>query len=133
MGHTLKINTEHSTYSVFLGNDVFDELKKIITEVKPTKVCVVTDEIVRALHLHTLLGQLPAGLDYCTFVAPAGENAKSLQIYEKLVSYCIEQGLDRKSLLIALGGGAIGDLTGFAAATFMRNSIYSSSDNDLGT
>src|SRR5690625_701844 len=57
-------------------------------------------------------------------VIPAGEKSKNIETFYKLQTEAIEHGLDRNSLIIALGGGVVGDLAGFAAATFMRGIDY---------
>ena len=54
------------------------------------------------------------------YIVPAGEDSKSLSIYEDIIKYCTKINLSRKSLIIALGGGVIGDLAGFVASTYMR-------------
>ena len=61
-----------------------------------------------------------AGLDVHLVTIPAGENSKSLAEAEKIYTAAIEFGLDRKSAIFALGGGVVGDLTGFVAATYLR-------------
>lgn len=120
MESQLEIQINDVSYPVYIGADIFHHLSEIVMGENPTKICIVTDETIEKLHLREFLTHLPDGIPYCTFVAPSGEDAKTIDVYTKLVSYCVEQELDRKSLLIALGGGAVGDLTGFAAATFMR-------------
>ncbi len=54
------------------------------------------------------------------YIVPEGEDSKSLSVYEEIIKYCIRINLSRKSLIIALGGGVVGDLAGFVASTYMR-------------
>ena len=65
-------------------------------------------------------GFTKAGFNAKIAIIPAGEQSKSLSVAETLYTQAIEHGLDRKSPIIALGGGVVGDLAGFIAATFMR-------------
>ncbi len=100
-------------------NSLYRELNKLDTRNK--KVCIVTDTNLSKLYLNELIEILK---DYAkvveTFTFPAGEASKNLNtaylLYEKL----IQSHFDRKDILIALGGGVVGDLTGYAAATYLR-------------
>lgn len=85
------------------------------------KVCIVTDSHVAALYLDeiaSICGDLFAKV--ISFVFPAGEASKNMDTVQKLYLSLIENHFDRGDLLIALGGGVVGDLTGFAAATYLR-------------
>jgi len=85
------------------------------------KLMVVTDEHVAPLYLEPLRQVLSSeGYDCVHTIIPAGEQAKSLAVYEQIMTEAIEAGLDRKSVMLALGGGVVGDVAGFAAATYMR-------------
>jgi shikimate kinase/3-dehydroquinate synthase len=82
---------------------------------------VVTDENVASLHMESLLTSLQdVGFTPKIITVPAGEAYKNLDTIRKLWNGFLEHGLDRKSTVIALGGGVIGDMAGFAAATYMR-------------
>jgi 3-dehydroquinate synthase len=82
---------------------------------------IVTDENVAQFHADTLLASLRgAGLTAKLIVVPAGEDYKNLETVQKLWHEFLGYGLDRKSTVIALGGGVIGDMAGFAASTYMR-------------
>jgi 3-dehydroquinate synthase len=82
---------------------------------------VVTDEQVARLHGETILKKLDSlGFRPKSIIIPSGEAYKNLETIQKLWNVFLEHRLDRKSTVIALGGGVIGDLTGFAAATYMR-------------
>ncbi len=76
---------------------------------------IVTDENVAKLHAKAI-----ANLNIKTIIVPAGEEHKNLETVNFLWKSFLENGLDRKSIVIALGGGVIGDMTGFAASTYMR-------------
>lgn len=83
------------------------------------KVAIVTNPKVAGLHLQTLLGRLSAKEVYIITV-PDGEQYKTLETIESILERMFDHRLNRKSLLIALGGGVIGDMTGFAASLYNR-------------
>lgn len=109
-------------YPIYFEEDfgsIGDALKK--EGLDGRKLCVVTDSHVAPLYLEELKKALnSAAAEVTEFVFPAGEKNKNLDTVQKLYEALIKAGLDRKSLLVALGGGVVGDLTGFAAATFLR-------------
>ena len=88
---------------------------------KYEKVCIVTDSTVKDLYLDELKAQLGQFFEevYC-FSFKAGESSKNLNTVQDLYEYLIVNKFTRKSLLVALGGGVVGDLCGFAASTFLR-------------
>lgn len=91
----------------------------------PCTVCVARDDTVDALYANTVTASLTAaGFRVIPFVFPHGESSKSTATYVRLLEFLAEQALDRHDLLIALGGGVTGDLTGFAAATYLRGIDY---------
>jgi len=86
------------------------------------KLCIVTDEAVAKLYLIKLMNVLEeAGFKACPpIILPAGEQTKNFEQLQSIVEKCLGYKLDRHSTLIALGGGVIGDITGFAASMLMR-------------
>lgn len=87
------------------------------------QVVIVTDEIV-AQHYLPALAQSILAENVASIVLPQGEHTKNLQQFELIISQLIDIGLTRDGLLIALGGGVVGDLTGFAAACYHRGIAY---------
>jgi 3-dehydroquinate synthase len=82
---------------------------------------VVTDDIIASFHLEKILASLQtSGFEPTSIVLPAGEEHKNLETVSRLWRSFLENKLDRKSTVIALGGGVIGDMAGFAASTYMR-------------
>lgn len=109
-------------YDILLEQDyqfLYRELNKLDTANR--KICVVTDSNLSKLYLNEVIEILK---DYAkeviTFTFPAGESYKNLDTVYQLYERLIPSGFDRKDLLIALGGGVVGDLTGYAAATYLR-------------
>ena len=85
------------------------------------KICIVTDSNVAELYEREVEQELlKTGCQISTFVFPAGEENKNLNVVQQLYAFLIEKRFERKDLLIALGGGVTGDLTGFTAATYLR-------------
>ncbi|MEM5475086.1 3-dehydroquinate synthase [Pacificibacter sp. AS14] len=88
---------------------------------KKKRVCVITEENVAALHLDTLRGGLAAaGIEMEALVLPAGESTKCWAELNKSVEWLLAQKVERKDVVVAFGGGVIGDLAGFAASILRR-------------
>ncbi len=110
------------SYPICFEND-FSGLIPMLKEenLDGRRMCIVTDSNVGPLYLKELKRALsPAASQVCEFIFPAGEANKNLDTIGDVYECLIKNGLDRKSLLVALGGGVTGDLTGFAAATYLR-------------
>ncbi len=85
------------------------------------KICIVTDEHVKSLFGDEVQRIAEEHCRKCVlFAFPEGEEHKNLDTVRELYAFLIREGFDRKDLLLALGGGVVGDLTGFAAATYLR-------------
>lgn len=104
-------NTPSKDYSVTI-----DALSKLVFD---TKVLIVTNTTVAHLHLETLYTKITAKELY-TVVLPDGEMYKNFDSLNLILNACFEHRLDRQSILIAFGGGVIGDMTGFAASIYQR-------------
>ena len=109
-------------YDVLTGAGLFDELGARAAEVlRGQSAVVVSDTNVAPLYLDRALDSLrAAGFRAERFVFPAGEASKCPGTYIELLNFLAERRLTRADALIALGGGVVGDLTGFAAATYLR-------------
>ncbi len=116
----VEINTPSKSYSVIIKSGAIKLLGKQLNAKKYTKLYIITDQTVGPLHLDTLKAQLPNDLEAVEFQVPSGEQAKQFSVYEQCLEFALENGLDRNSCIIAFGGGAVGDLAGFVAATYMR-------------
>lgn len=85
------------------------------------KACIVTEGNVKPLYLEEVEGLLSSVFSECaSFVFEAGEGSKNTDTVGKVYEFLIRHSFDRKDVLVALGGGVVGDLTGFAAATYLR-------------
>lgn len=110
-------------YPILLTQDyksLPEELEKLNCR-HDQKICIVTDIHVADLHLEALKGVLNTCFDTVTsFCFPAGEEQKNLNTVQKLYEHLIFHHFDRHDILVAFGGGVVGDLTGFTAATYLR-------------
>ena len=101
----------------------FSNLAQVMKEegLVDRKICIVTDSNVGPLYEESVKQVLSeVSSDISVFTFEAGEKNKNLNTVSALYQALIQNGLDRKSLLVALGGGVVGDLTGFGAATYLR-------------
>ena len=121
----ITINNSGS-YTVKIGSGLLGTLSEEIKRLgRVKKVCIVTDTNVDALYGVRVKEDLEtAGFDVSYFVFPFGEQNKSLEVYRNLVEDLCETRFTRSDLIVALGGGVVGDLAGFAAATFQRGIRY---------
>ncbi len=110
------------TYPIHIGAGLLDCLGTHTLEaLGEISVAVVTDDNVAPLYLHRAVKSLEsAGLRVCTITLPHGEATKCLDSLAKLYDFLCANRLTRKDAVVALGGGVIGDLTGLAAATYLR-------------
>lgn len=118
----IDVATTSRTYQAFVGNEILDSLGARIAEVaQPDRIMVVTDTNVGPLYLETALHSLAkAGFAATSCTVEAGERHKNLETYGSILSAMAQAQLTRSSLVVALGGGVVGDMAGFAAATYMR-------------
>ncbi len=105
-------------YSIFIGNDLMGKISTIIDIKKYSKVFIITDQIAKRLFLKKIMMSLPSDTDF--IVLPSSEREKNIENIQKVWTALARGQYDRKSLVLNLGGGVIGDMGGFAAATFMR-------------
>ena len=114
------------TYPIHIGNGLLDCLGAHVLEaLGEISVAVVTDDNVAPLYLDRAVKSLEsAGLRVCTITLPHGEATKCLDQLANLYTFLCENRITRKDAIVALGGGVIGDLTGLAAATFLRGTHF---------
>lgn len=93
--------------------------------VEHKKVCIVTDSQVQPLYADAVEKVLASVCDkVCVYAIPAGEENKTLDTVKGIYEYLIKEGFGRKDVLVALGGGVVGDMTGYVAATYLRGVDY---------
>ena len=110
-------------YDLFVGDGLLDRAGELVRDAVPRarRALVVTDSNVAALHLPRALASLrAAGLDAAEFVFPAGEASKNERTLFGILGACAAAGLTRTDVVVALGGGVVGDIAGLAAALWLR-------------
>lgn len=143
MGKTITVSYEGNPYYNIEIQKDFSLLPEKLKELGygANKVCIVTDSNVGALYLEEVKALLSSMFSCCTsFVFEAGESSKNTDTVGKVYEHLIQNSFDRKDVLIALGGGVVGDLTGFAAATYLRGidfvqvptSLLAQTDSSIG-
>lgn len=114
------------SYTVTIGSGVLRQLATTIRTVTGAhKVCIVSDSNVWPLYGNGASENcLAFGLSVCNFVFSAGENSKNTTTYIELLNFLAANQISRSDCIVALGGGVVGDLAGFAAATYLRGIPY---------
>lgn len=105
--------------SVFELKNKTDEEKNYNLNHIYDEVLIITDQNVYNAQLHKFIDKIKVKSIY-EYIIPVGESSKSLEVYEEILKFCVRINLSRKSVIIALGGGVVGDLAGFVASTYMR-------------
>ncbi|MEM8987895.1 MAG: 3-dehydroquinate synthase [Pseudomonadota bacterium] len=119
---TVRVALAERSYDIHIGAGLIDTAgDRLKTVLARPRVAIVTDETVADLHLERLKNALDAGgIEHNGVILPAGEQTKSFAHLEALIAELLEMKVERRDALVAFGGGVIGDLTGFAAATLRR-------------
>lgn len=123
MSERLAINYEKKPCYDIVFSESFEDLPAELDrlDIRKRKVCVVTDSHVEGLFGGEVMELLEGPCAKCVLYSfKAGEENKTLDTVREIYKFLIEERFDRKDILIALGGGVVGDVTGFAAATYLR-------------
>jgi shikimate kinase / 3-dehydroquinate synthase len=118
----LSVVLPSTSYDLVIGEDLLIRAGALLApRIEQKRAVVVTDEIVADLHLQSLLkGLAETGIAASQIVVRAGEASKNLETWQSVVDQLLEARVERRTTVIALGGGVVGDLAGFAAATTLR-------------
>lgn len=137
----LNINLSDRSYPIYITTN-YDSIGKSLASARISgRIVVITDTNVEVHQAHMCMDALKAsGYEVSKLVIEAGEKNKTLETVNRIYKYLIDSKLDRNSTLIALGGGVVGDITGFAAATFLRGinfvqvptSLLAQADSSVG-
>lgn len=118
---TLKVELADRSYPIHIGRNLIANPELILPHLKRKHVAVVTNTTVAPLYLSQLTQTLEsAGVSVIPIILPDGEAYKNSETLNKIYDVLLENRCERSTTLIALGGGVIGDLTGYAAATYLR-------------
>lgn len=118
----IKLDLSENSYNIYVGRNLLNDIPKMIhSSFQYKKVFIITDDNVSKLYLKSVKNGLN-DLDILCYehIIPAGESSKSMEELSNIYDALIEHRVTRKDLIIALGGGVVGDLAGFAAATYLR-------------
>lgn len=116
---TLNVDLGERSYPIYIGPRLLGQKELLTQHIPGNSALVVTNETVAPLYLEKVTPHLE-GLKYKTLVLPDGEQYKNLETLNTIYDCLLSNRFDRNTTLIALGGGVIGDITGFAAASYQR-------------
>jgi 3-dehydroquinate synthase len=107
-------------YDILIGANLLARAAEFIAPLAPTRIAIVTGAAVGALYADSLRRALQGIASVATITLPDGETHKHWSSVSTILDALVDSGADRKSLIVALGGGVVGDVAGFAAAIYMR-------------
>jgi len=122
MRETVEVDLGDRSYSIHIGTELLAQSGAFVAPILNRKrVAVITDENVAALHLAALkAGMAAEGIEVTALILPAGESTKSWKYIQETVEWLLTERVERDDVVIAFGGGVIGDLAGFAASILRR-------------
>jgi 3-dehydroquinate synthase len=119
--HTVRVELADRSYPIYIGERLLERADLVIPHLRQKRVALITDTTLAALYLDPVVRALTtAGVSVTPIVVPAGEQHKNWHALNSVFDALLAHRCERNTTLIALGGGVIGDLTGFAAATYLR-------------
>ena len=116
---TLNVSLGERSYPIYIGQNLLQQKKLLQQHISSKHVMIVTNETIAPLYLAQVENMLE-GINFETVILPDGEQFKNLDVLNTIFDSLLEHNFDRGTTLIALGGGVIGDMTGFAAACYQR-------------
>ncbi len=119
MKNTLKVNLGERSYPIYIGHNLLSNPEIFADHIRGTQVMVVSNEHVAGYYLEKLLQGL-RDFEVDQIILPDGERYKNIDVWSRIFDALLEHGHTRNTTLVALGGGVIGDMTGFAAACYQR-------------
>ena len=121
---SLKVNLPGRAYKIDIGINIIEKsLPDAIENIATDHVVVITNTTIQKLYPDYIFDILKkSGLKVSTCVIPDGEEYKNLETLSQIYDYLMKVNANRDTLLVAFGGGVIGDITGFASSTFLLNS-----------
>lgn len=120
---SLNVSLGERSYPIYIGAGLMDQGERLVSHLSGRQVMVVTNETVAAHYLErltTALTRADETLRIETLVLPDGEAYKNIEGVSRIWDALLEAGFNRRSTLVALGGGVIGDMVGYAAASYQR-------------
>lgn len=113
-------------YEILIGDNLIADAGEFVSHVfKPCRLCIISDSTVNALYAKTVEESLKShGFTVTKIIFPSGEHSKNIHTYANIIEALGEDGITRSDAIVALGGGVVGDIAGFAASTYMRGIPY---------
>jgi len=125
LSHTLNVDLGDRSYPIYIGTDLLTKAKLLINHIRGNSALVVSNTTVAPLYLAKLQAVLQAhNIRHDCIILDDGEAHKTVANVEKIIDALLQQRHDRQTTLIALGGGVVGDITGFAASIYQRGVHY---------
>ena len=125
LSHTLKVDLGDRSYPIYIGTDLLTEDELLVRHIRGNSALVVSNTTVAPLYLAKVEAILNThNIRYDCVIIDDGEQHKTVATVEKIIDTLLQQRHDRQTTLIALGGGVVGDITGFAASIYQRGVHY---------
>jgi len=118
----IKIKTKQKNYPVYIGENIIENISEFIKEERKAqgRFVIISNHLVSTLFLDKFLSILKKSHQTLSFIIPEGEENKNLETVKKIYDFLLENNINRGDALISLGGGVVGDISGFIASTFKR-------------
>ena len=120
---TLTVELGNRSYPIHIGQKLLGHGELLTRHIHSRQVMVVSNDIIAPLYLESVT-QLLTDFDTASVILPDGEQYKTLDTLNTIFTALLEQRFNRDCTLIALGGGVVGDITGFAAASYQRGVAF---------
>ena len=117
---TLNVDLGARSYPIFIGEALLAQPENFLPFIKGSQVLIVTNETVAPIYLDSLKKAIPAEYQVDEVILPDGERFKNFQTLNQIFDVALQKKHSRKTTFIALGGGVVGDMAGFAAAAYQR-------------
>jgi len=119
----ISVNLKERSYAIAIGTGLLDRLHEFVAPLTPTSVSVVTNTLVGPLYAQRVQRAL-SGFSAHIIELPDGEQHKQWPAVSQVLNALVDKRVDRRGVIIALGGGVVGDIAGFAASIYMRGIRY---------
>lgn len=117
---TLQVELGERSYPIYIGPGLLGDAQRLGQHIHGRQVLIVSNETVAPLYMDSVQAALPEGLQVTDVVLPDGEQHKTLAVLEQIFDAALAQNHNRSTTILALGGGVVGDMAGFAAASYQR-------------
>ncbi len=117
---TLQVELGERSYPIYIGPGLLDDVQRLGKHIQGRQVLIVSNETVAPLYVESVKAALPQGLQVTDVTLPDGEQHKTLAVLEKIFDAALAENHNRSTTILALGGGVVGDMAGFAAASYQR-------------